>query len=55
MAFKAFYADIGPQPYHLPLITAAGMNFLEPNHVTDINLHDYFKVTFKKQDWIKSG
>ena len=54
MAFKAFYADIGPQPHHLPLVAAAGMNFLEPDHVTELNLHDYSKVTVKKRDWIKS-
>ena len=55
MAFKAFYADIGSQPYHLPLVAAAGMNFLEPNHITELNLHDYSKTTVKKRDLIKSG
>lgn len=41
MAFEAFYANISPQPHHLPLVAAAGMSLLEPDHVTELNLHDH--------------
>ena len=40
MAFQAFYAYISPQPYHLPLVAAAGVLLLEPDHVTKLNLHN---------------
>jgi hypothetical protein len=40
MAFQAFYADISPQPHHLPLVAAAGMNLLEPDDITKLYLHD---------------
>ena len=42
MALKTFYAYISPEPDHLPLIAAAGMLLLEPNHVTQFNLQDHF-------------
>jgi hypothetical protein len=41
LAFQAFQADIRPQPHHLPLIAAAGVGLPEPNHVTELELHDH--------------
>ena len=41
MALEAFYTYISPQPHHLPLIAAAGMNLLEADHVTELNLHNH--------------
>ena len=41
MALEAFYADISPQPHHLPLIATAGMLFLEPNDITESNLNNH--------------
>ena len=46
MAFKAFYADIGPQPHHLPLVAAAGMNFLEADYITELNLCNHLHSLF---------
>jgi hypothetical protein len=54
-AFKAFNADIGPQPYHLPLVAAAGMNLLESDHVTELDFKYHIYIVITKQDWAASG
>ena len=41
LAFEAFYADISPQPHHLPLIAAAGVLFLEADDVSQLYLHNH--------------
>jgi len=50
MAFKAFYAYISPQPHHLPLVAAAGVFLLEPDDVTELNLHDHSTVAVTTRD-----
>ncbi len=39
LAFKAFYADVSPQPHHLPFITPAGVFLLEADYIVKFNLH----------------
>jgi len=39
LALKALYADISPQPDHLPFVTAAGMLFLEADDVSQLDFH----------------
>jgi len=41
LAFKAFNADISPQPYHLPLIAATGVLLLETDHIAQLYLHNH--------------
>ncbi len=41
LAFEAFNANISPEPDHLPLIAAAGMLFLEADHVTQLYLNNH--------------
>jgi len=36
LAFKALNADIGTEPDNQPLIAAAGVLFLEADHVTEL-------------------
>jgi hypothetical protein len=40
-ALKALDADIRPQPYHLPLIAAAGVGLLETDDVTELDIHGH--------------
>ena len=39
LAFEASDADVGAHPYHLPLVTAAGVPFLEADDITRAYLH----------------
>jgi hypothetical protein len=40
-ALKALYTDIRPQPHHLPLIAAAGVDLAEFDHVAELYLRHY--------------
>src|SRR5688572_29121961 len=40
VAGQAAQADIGAEPRHLPVITAAGMRFAQADHVSEIDLED---------------
>lgn len=31
--------DVSPDPDHLPLVAATGMLLLQPNNITNLNLH----------------
>ncbi len=42
LASEAFNAYISPEPYYLPLIAAAGVLFLEADHIAQLYLHDHF-------------
>ena len=35
-------ADVGPEPYHLPLVTATGMLLLEADHVSQSYLGNHW-------------
>jgi len=45
LAFKAFYADIRSQSYHLPFVTAAGVLFFKADDIAYFYLHDHDAVT----------
>jgi len=39
--FKALNPNVGTEPDYLPLIAAAGMFFLETNHITQLDFHNH--------------
>jgi hypothetical protein len=41
LALEASYADVSAHPYHLPLVTAAGVLFLEADHISQPDLHNH--------------
>jgi hypothetical protein len=41
VALAAFDADVGPQAYHPPLITAARVWFSQANYIAQLDLHDH--------------
>ena len=41
LALEALYADISPQPYHLPLIAAAGVLLLEADYVAQLYFQNH--------------
>ena len=49
LAFKAFNADISPQPYHLPLIATTRVLLLETNHIAQLYLHNH-SICLKELD-----
>ena len=41
LALEALNANIGTEPYYLPLVTAAGVLLLQANHITQVYLHNH--------------
>src|SRR4030042_170435 len=58
-AFTTLYTDISPQPHHLPVIAAAGVDFLESYHITELDFQDHggafpYRVIFLRYSLILS-
>jgi hypothetical protein len=44
------YADIGPEPDHLPPVAAAGVRLLQTDDIAQLYLHDYI-LLFAGKYW----
>jgi len=41
LALEAPNANIGANPYYLPLMAAAGMCFAQPDYIANLNIHSH--------------
>ena len=54
LTLKTLDADIGTEPHHLPFIAAAGVLFLEANHVAQPYLDNHFYDVMADKCWLIS-